>query len=1057
MAVVWTRYGPSAYAALRDLVTAVKRDDPLAAVTLLVPSQICGTAARRVLARGVGTRPGIAGLSVLTLGRLAERVATPALVAEGRRPATTAVLAAAWRRILAADPGLFGPVAAHPATVRALMDAHRQVRELDPPALAVLTGCGEPITGELVRLHRAVTELLEARWYDGADLYRRAARLATGSLIASHGFGTIVLFLPQDLSPAQARLVARLGDTGALQIIAGVTGEPAADDGVTRCVTGLAVGVPPPPAGSAAVAATVVHASDSDDEVRCVVRMLVRRLAAVPAHRVAVLYGSAEPYARLLSEHLTSAGITVNGVGVRPTVERTLARSFLDLLDLPRHGWRRDAVMGVLAAAPIRDGEGRRVPASRWERISRTAGVVDGTDWDVRLKLYAESERAAAAVENASQAPRPGLVTRRAREADAAEQLQAFVAGLRTRLATGTTLTSWPEVAGWADGLYRSLLGDVQAHEDDHRVPPEEAAAAAKVERVLAGLADLGAVEPLADLAALRTTLDLELAEDPPRQGRFGTGVLVAPLSAATGLDADLVFVVGAAEDLLPGRISEDPLLPERVRALTAGGLPSSAERLTRIHRHLLAALDAAAEVVISFPRGDLRRSAARMPSRWLLPSLRALCGDPTIDATSWDRARGPWLVGSPSFAASLSGTTESGATESGATEPATEQEWRVRALLTSTGAASGADAGAGRGPAGPLDRVLDAARAMLAGRAATVLTRFDGDLTGCDVVDPTGEAVVHSPTALEVWAACPHAYLVGRLLRVEPVEVPEDLIKISPLEVGSLVHETLDRFFATQAAAGTVPAAATRWSPEQRTALTATASEVADEFTVRGVTGHRLLWQQERIRILADLLTLLDDDEQVRANTGRRQERSELTFGMRGHAPADVKLLDGRTVRFRGSADRVDTAGDTVVVVDYKTGSARRFKTLSESNPTANGSKLQLPVYALAARAALGRPDAPVAAEYWFLRGSDRGRIQVPLTEGVFASFAEAVRVIIDGITSGLFPHRPPTEDGWAGFIECRYCDPDGLGVSEHRTRWAAKQRDPRLARYTDLVQPDD
>ena len=53
-------------------------------------------------------------------------------------------------------------------------------------------------------------------------------------------------------------------------------------------------------------------------------------------------------------------------------------------------------------------------------------------------------------------------------------------------------------------------------------------------------------MEPVADLAALRLTLGLELAGDLPRQGRFGTGALVAPLGSAIGLDADVVFVVGS-------------------------------------------------------------------------------------------------------------------------------------------------------------------------------------------------------------------------------------------------------------------------------------------------------------------------------------------------------------------------------------------------------------------------------------------------------------------------------------------------------------------------------
>jgi ATP-dependent helicase/nuclease subunit B len=45
----------------------------------------------------------------------------------------------------------------------------------------------------------------------------------------------------------------------------------------------------------------------------------------------------------------------------------------------------------------------------------------------------------------------------------------------------------------------------------------------------------------------------------------------VAPLGSAIGLDADVVLVVGLAEELVPGRLREDALPPERVRALAPG------------------------------------------------------------------------------------------------------------------------------------------------------------------------------------------------------------------------------------------------------------------------------------------------------------------------------------------------------------------------------------------------------------------------------------------------------------------------------------------------------
>jgi hypothetical protein len=94
----------------------------------------------------------------------------------------------------------------------------------------------------------------------------------------------------------------------------------------------------------------------------------------------------------------------------------------------------------------------------------------------------------------------------------------------------------------------------------------------------------------------------------------------------------------------------------------------------------------------------------------------------------------------------------------------------------------------------------------------------------------------------------------VKRLLRVEPPETPEDLVQISALETGSLIHEVLDRFFTRQSGAGAVPGGGQRWTDAQRGELEGMVLEVAAEFEGRGVTGHPLLWrQQQRNRIAAD------------------------------------------------------------------------------------------------------------------------------------------------------------------------------------------------------------
>ena len=301
--VTWAPYGSAAYAQLTAEVAEAKRSDPLAPVTVLVPTNLCGTVARRHLARGLDGRAGVAGLNVTTLDRLAERIAAPVLVGRGRRPTTSPVLAAAWRRTLADGPGVFAPVAEHPATVRALVDAHRELRDVDEAVLEAIAGAGT-VAHDLVALHRRVTDRLHERFYDVTDLRTEAAALLAARPELRSEIGTVVLFLPQDLRPRAVTLLAALRATVDVRTIGGYTGADRADAAVWRTIERLE-GVPPaPPAGAEPTAGIVLHASDADDEVRTVVRRVMTALRGVPAHRIAILYGAAHPYARLLAEHL---------------------------------------------------------------------------------------------------------------------------------------------------------------------------------------------------------------------------------------------------------------------------------------------------------------------------------------------------------------------------------------------------------------------------------------------------------------------------------------------------------------------------------------------------------------------------------------------------------------------------------------------------------------------------------------------------------------------------------------------------------------------------------
>ena len=109
-------------------------------------------------------------------------------------------------------------------------------------------------------------------------------------------------------------------------------------------------------------------------------------------------------------------------------------------------------------------------------------------------------------------------------------------------------------------------------------------------------------------------------------------------------------------------------------------------------------------------------------------------------------------------------------------------------------------------------------------------------------------------------------------------------------------------------------------------------------------------------------------------------------------------------------SIDRIDRRRDGgLVVTDYKTGKADRYKANSRQTRRERGQRLQLPLYALAARDAYGEPETAVRAEYWFtsLRGNFV-RLGYDVTEDVLEQTRESLSVIVDGIRDGMFLARP-------------------------------------------------
>ncbi len=614
-------------------------------------------------------------------------------------------------------------------------------------------------------------------------------------------------------------------------------------------------------------------------------------------------------------------------------------------------------------------------------------------------------------------------------ELTATRDLRAFVAELREELSAGALPgASWRELAEWAQRLIDERLAGTDRRE---AWPDVERQAADKVEAALERLGGLDAVEPAPGLDVFRRTLALELDADLGRVGRLGTGVLVGPIAMGVGLDLDLVVLCGLAEGTFPARVRDDSLLPDADRRATDGALALHSSRVDEDHRRYLAALAAAPRRVLTFPRGDLRRTTERTPSRFVIDTVEALAGE-RHTADELLTLAAPWLTVVPSFTAGIARVAF----------PATAQEHRLRVLLDHTRAGGRIERHSLRDVDVALHRGLECTTA----RASTAFTRYDGNLSTLAVPSPTAADSAVSPTRLEAWAASPFDYLMEQLLRVEISELPEEVWELSALDKGRLVHEILDAFLAEVLASDEgAPGPERAWTAADRARLHELATEHGARYAAHGLTGRRVFWDRDQRRLAAELDRWLAEDADGRALDLRTPVATELRFGMRDAALPAVSypLSDGRSLRFRGAADRVDRGEHgELVVIDYKTGSRREVLAL------------QLPVYARAARAAFGDDDTPVTAAYWYV--STRQNFawrDLPLTAANERVFDRWLRTIVDGIELGVFPCALDEPGAWTPTWRT-YTDPDARGARERWREWDRKQHAPELAGYLSLYE---
>lgn len=370
------------------------------------------------------------------------------------------------------------------------------------------------------------------------------------------------------------------------------------------------------------------------------------------------------------------------------------------------------------------------------------------------------------------------------------------------------------------------------------------------------------------------------------------------------------------------------------------------------------------------------------------------------------------------------------------------------------------------------------------AGRAADQLRDYDGQLSPAAItaMDERLTREPYSHSRLSMYATCGFKYLLNTGWEFES----EGEITPGPdrLDVGNVIHETVERFFKGLQPRAGVPIDLTAYEQDELEDRLLDAGKVALEKVDADFSGA--FGRATLERLFAGLGSPADNPyyDVAAATTDEASgtfvlfleteiERAEEGFRPT-HFEAEVGqdtgvTVDGRTVPVHGYIDRVDTdiEGTGVTIFDYKSSQEHRVRS-REDNALA-GIDFQLPAYLLGAPELfdddLDPSPSDIAARYYILNDEPEVKIRGALADRGDPidgeQFVESVTPDrIDraktAIAAGAFQPtlvRP-------GEADCQYCDYSEIcDVRYHRRYDIVSQidTDEHPAYVPDGARPED
>lgn len=243
--------------------------------------------------------------------------------------------------------------------------------------------------------------------------------------------------------------------------------------------------------------------------------------------------------------------------------------------------------------------------------------------------------------------------------------------------------------------------------------------------------------------------------------------------------------------------------------------------------------------------------------------------------------------------------------------------------------------------------------------RGKSVLNPFSGAVEPLSADAEAGEEK-YSITALESYAFCPFAYFAGKILKLEEWAEKEEIAGLDI--IGTVYHETLAAFLRGHLEEKLRPEReAEYWSEIQRVL-----EDVSERLQDEGVIIPGRTWEYRRRHLERYLRRWLEYEigQQNAEGLAFTPAYLEWGFGLplkpgMDAASVDTPLtlaIDGSEVLVNGKVDRIDRAGDKLVVIDYKRKYCPKFNELEA------GTDLQAALYIQAAEQFLGQLGVTVA-----------------------------------------------------------------------------------------------